>query len=157
MSLPTVLLPIKYWNDAVDHMRTQSPDMKFVVISDDIKYARRLLPFPVYHFSIGMDYFIVYQARHLILSNSSFALFPAWLNENCKRIIAPKYWARHNISFGYWSPSNIYMKGWNYLDRDGKLFSHDDILAEEQTKVKKNRKVYDAFLFLTNWIYLKSD
>lgn len=147
LSLPTVLLPIKYWNDAIDHMRTQNPDMKFIVISDDVKYARSILPFPAYHFSIGMDYFIVNQARHLILSNSSFALFPAWLNENCRMIIAPKYWARHNVSFGYWASSSVYMKGWNYLDRNGELFSYEDVLAEDQTKVKKNRKVYDAFLF----------
>lgn len=147
LSQPAVLLPARYWNDAIAHMMALNPNMKFIVISDDVEYAQQLLPFPVYHFNIGMDYFIVNQAHHLILSNSSFALFPAWLNVNYKKIIAPKYWARHNISFGYWSPSSIYMRGWNYLDREGKLFSYEDICVEEERKGKNIGKVYDAFLF----------
>ena len=40
-----------------------------------------------------------------------------------KFIIAPKYWARHNVSDGYWaSEQNIY-SDFHYLDRKGNLFT----------------------------------
>ena len=146
-ALKNVLLPVTYWENAIAYMKKQNPNMRFIVISDDVKYASELLPFKAYHFSIGMDYYCINQARNLILSNSSFALLPAWLNEKCKMIIAPKYWARHNISFGYWASSAVYMEGWNYLDRDGNLFSYEEIIKEESEKMKKDRKVYDAILF----------
>ena len=61
-------------------------------------------------------------ARYLILSNSSFAFFPAFTSETVKTVIAPKYWARHNVSDGYWaSGQNIY-EGFLYQDKMGKLF-----------------------------------
>jgi len=147
LSMPTVLLDIEYWKNAIVHMQAVNSDMKFIVISDDMEYARSILPYPVYHFSIGMDYFVVNQAHYLILSNSSFALFPAWLNTNCKQIVAPKYWARHNISFGYWASSNVYMDGWEYLDREGVLYNYGEVVSEETAKELCDRKVYDAILF----------
>ena len=146
-AMPNVILEKKYWENAIANMKLINPEMRFIVITDDIKYAKKLLSLPTYHFSIGMDYFIINQAYNLILSNSSFALLPAWLNQNCKNIIAPKYWARHNISFGYWASSAVYMKGWKYQDREGKLLSYEDIIAEEQEKRIGHGKIYDAFLF----------
>lgn len=118
--IPSLLLDPNYFFNAVEHMIHKNNEMKFVVITDDMEYARSILPFPVYHFSIAEDYKIIGQTKNLILSNSSFALFPAWLNDNAY-IIAPKYWARHNVSTGYWANSDIWTFGFHFLDRKGIL------------------------------------
>lgn len=48
-------------------------------------------------------------------------------------MIAPKYWARHNVSNGYWaSEQNIYT-GFEYLGRDGKLYDAQACREELET------------------------
>lgn len=121
----SLLLQDKYWVDSINIMRNHGVN-KFVVITDDVQYASTLFPdYPVVHFGIGCDYYTILKARNLILSNSSFALIPAWLNENHAKVIAPKFWARHNISGGYWASSDIWTFGvdnqWDFLDREGSL------------------------------------
>jgi hypothetical protein len=101
-----ILLPQDYWNKAIYYMQSVDPKVEFVVITDDIQYANSIFPYPAYHFSIGCDYYAVNHAKYLILSNSSFGLFPAWLNENCNFVLAPKYWGGYN--FGFWLSSEIY-------------------------------------------------
>ncbi len=137
---PELILPRKYWTDAAANMRKLNPAMRFMVITDDVKYARRLLPeFPVHHFSIGKDYSIIKNARYLVLSNSSFAFFPAWTSETVRQVIAPKYWARHNVSDGFWACSfNIY-SGWLWQDRNGGLSTAEQCIAEHQEYWVRNR------------------
>lgn len=112
-----------YWNKAIAHMREANPQMNFRVVTDDVKAAKKFFPtFPISH-NLKDDYIAIQSAAYLILSNSSFAFFPAWLNTQAKLIIAPKYWARHNVSDGYWSCEYNIVKGWIYQDRAGIL--HD--------------------------------
>jgi hypothetical protein len=123
--IPQVLLQKKYWNDAIKIMLDKNPKMKFLCITDDIPYAKELFNNEIFvaHFDICGDYFILNHVKNLIISNSSFALFPVWLNQNNPYVIAPKYWAKHNVSTGYWASSNIWTYGFNFLDRDGELYA----------------------------------
>ena len=58
-----------------------------------------------------------------------------------KYVIAPKYWARHNVSDGYWaSEENIY-SDFTYIDRKGKLFTAEEC-RKELEEYKKNSKNY---------------
>lgn len=117
-----VFLPQKYWDEAITNMRLVNKHMKFVVITDDVKTARKFFPdFDVHHFSISKDYVVIKNAHYLILSNSSFACFPAWLNEKLKLCIAPKYWSQYNYSDGYWGCSYNITSGWMYQNREGAL------------------------------------
>lgn len=138
---PLLVLGKQYFENAMQHIRNHADigqEIKFVVISDDPNYAQGILGLPTYHFDIGMDYYVINSARWLILSNSSFAWFPAWLNEIYRMVIAPKYWARHNVSDGYWACSDIQTKGWVYLDKENRLFDYEDCILE-----KKNCKYYN--------------
>jgi hypothetical protein len=113
-------------------MRKINSDFKFVVITDDVVAAKQFFPsFEVYHFDIGKDYSIIKNAHYLILSNSSFAFFPAWTSDTLKYVIGPKYWARHNISDGYWSCGYNVYRGWNWMDRDGRLYTYDECIKEK--------------------------
>ncbi len=126
-----LLLDKTYWTKAMNYMREINPAMRFVVITDDVNGARTFFPdLEVHHFSIGKDYAIIHNAHYLILSNSSFAWFPAWLSTNLKRCIAPLYWARHNVSDGYWSMGYSMTSGWQYQDRHGTLVTYDQAVED---------------------------
>lgn len=140
-SNPELFLRRRYWLDAIKLMRRKRSDMEFMVVTDDLAAARRILPeVEAHHFDLAKDYTIIKNASYLILSNSTFAFFPAFTSENVKYIIAPKYWARHNVSDGYWaSEQNIYDGFW-YMDRKGRLFSAQECRVElaEYKNVSKN-------------------
>jgi hypothetical protein len=122
-SVPHVLLQKKYWDDAMNIMRDRNHKMRFLCVTDDVEYGNQLFDFkiPVVHLDIGGDYFLVNNSKNLIISNSSFAIFPTWLNNNNPFVIAPFGWARHNCHQNYWASSDIWTFPWNFLDRDGEI------------------------------------
>ena len=125
-------------------MRKINPAMEFMIITNDVKEANKFLPgIPAYNFDLAKDYAVLKNARYLLLANSSFAYFPAFTSDTVQYILAPKYWARHNVSDGYWaSEQNIY-EGWHYMDRQGRVFS-DRECREELAAYKKQSKKYAA-------------
>jgi hypothetical protein len=129
--VPDLFLQQIYYDRAIDYILKKNPKMKFMVITDDVEYYKKVFVYPVYHFTILGDYYIVNHAKNLIISNSGFALFPVWLNENKPNVIAPKHWARHNI--GVWANSSVWTFGqddnWTWLDKDGN-FSTMEFLNE---------------------------
>jgi hypothetical protein len=130
--IPNVLLRKEYWRDAINHMLALNPQMKFLLITDDIACANSFMPFAIQaiHIDVGFDYYVVNQAKWLIISNSTFGWWAAWLNKNTNKIIAPKYWARHNVSDGYWATGDAYTRCFTYMDRDGKLFDYETCKQE---------------------------
>jgi hypothetical protein len=62
-----------------------------------------------------------------------------YTSNTIENIIAPKYWARHNVSDGYWAmPQNLY-SGWMYQDRNGKLQNYEKCLREFEDYSEKNK------------------
>ena len=152
-------------------MKKINPDMEFMIITDDVVSARKMLPgIPAHHFDIGKDYVTLKNAHYLLLSNSSFACLPAHTSETLKFAIAPKYWARHNVSDGYWaSEQNIYSL-FHYMDRKGRLFTaqecreelarYKDHSAKYSRRNKRPGKVRYFFQnirrrLIYSWFYLK--
>lgn len=112
-------LPQSYWDQAIIEMKKVNPYMKFEVHTDDVAEAKKFFPnFPCVH-DIGLNWRSIRYAHYLIISNSSFAILPAFLNENVKRIIAP--WGFGRFNEGYWLLDQNYVEGWDYLDREGNL------------------------------------
>jgi len=122
VGLSVCFLRKKYWDDAINNMREIKNGIKFHVVTDDPITARKFFndDIPITH-ELSNDYKMIHSAHYLILSNSSFAIFPAWLNPKLKFCIAPRYWARHNDSDGHWCLEQNYVKDWCYQDREGKL------------------------------------
>ncbi len=136
-------LPDSYWKHAIKNMLALNPQFRFIVITDDVATAKKFFPkYAVHHFSIAKDYSVIKNAHYLILSNSSFAWFPAWLSENLKYCIAPKYWARHNTSDGYWSLGYTLTDGWKYQDRNGTLSNYATCKKEWDAYRQKNKKTF---------------
>jgi hypothetical protein len=141
---PTLFLTRNYWIRAINHMLRLNPKMGFLVITEKPEMAKRLLPElqnSVYHFDLAKDYSIIKNAKWLIVSNSSFAYFPAFTNEVARLIIAPKYWARHNVSDGYWACGFNISRKFTYMDRSGTLQSYSEVMREFEI-YKERSKIY---------------
>ena len=129
--IPHVLCRKEYYRDAVNHMLAINPKMKFVCITDDVEWAEKFMPIemPIIHEDIGFDFYTVNSAKWLIISNSSFSWWAAWLNSKVNKIIAPKYWAAHNYSKFVWGTTLI-TRSFTYLDREGNLTDYDTCQKE---------------------------
>lgn len=138
---PELYLRRKYWLDGMKQMKKIREDMEFMIITNDVKEAEKFLPgIPAYNFELAKDYSILKNARYLLLANSSFAYFPAFTSDTVQYILAPKYWARHNVSDGYWaSEQNIY-EGWHYMDRKGRVFTAEACRRELQDYKRTSKK-----------------
>lgn len=131
-NVANLILRKEYWLGAINHMLTINPNIKFLLITDDIECAKKYMPFeiPALHEEIGFDFYVINKAKYVILSNSSFGLWAAWLNKEVKLILAPKYWAKHNTSDGYWGVGDQYYRCFTYMDREGKLYSYNQCKEE---------------------------
>lgn len=138
---PELYVNKRYWLNGMAYMKRLRADMEFMIVTDDVEAAEKILPgIPAYHFSLDKDYVTLKNAKYLLLSNSSFAFFPAFTSETVQEIVAPKYWARHNVSDGYWaSGQNIYT-GWKYIGRDGKVYSAQECQKELEEYRKTSPK-----------------
>lgn len=120
VGLAALYLPKEYWDLAIRYKMEQGIK-KFEVHTDDVASARYMLELmlpagTIFIADMEMNWRAVRYAHHLILSNSSFPILPAWLNENVKEIIAPLFWARRNQ--GFWSMKQNKYKGrgnWKYI------------------------------------------
>lgn len=136
---PELYLDRKYFLNAIKNMKKINPAMRFMVITEDEEAAKKVLPeYECHHFDMGKDYVTIKNARYLILSNSSFSLVPVMSSTELKKAIAPKYWARHNISDGFWSSEQNIYSFLTYQDRKGKLFSPEECKRELEEYKKKS-------------------
>ena len=135
------ILPKSYWENAMNNFKNIYNVYNFLIVTDDIKYAKSFLPgIEILEGNISDCFFALYHSKYVIVSNSTFSYFPIKLAVDNKVVIAPKFWARHKNSYMRWvSPANIYID-WLWQDIDGKLTSYDDniILSENTEKYYLN-------------------
>lgn len=108
---PELFLQKDYWEKAIKIMKQVNPDMNFEVHTDDPALAQQFFPDYKVIQDMEVNWRSMRYAKNAIIANSSFFIFPRWLNRGFT--IAPRYWARHNIK--EWSmPQNFY-KDWFYI------------------------------------------
>lgn len=135
-----LLLYPDYWIKAMSHMTRKFGDLTFKIVTDDYVYAKKILPdLEVIRSDIQGDYFVLQNAPFLILSNSSFAFFPAWTNQNLRYCLAPKYWAGHNRNLGWISPYNL-VQSWNYIDCFGEVSKGYDLELNLNPSESENKE-----------------
>ncbi len=145
-----VFLPKEYYKHAMAYLLTINKEITFAIVTDEKTKAESFLPgIPVIGSSdyetkdehmashhrggpLGIDFAILMQAKYLIIPNSSFSWWAAYLNNTATTIIAPKYWARHNISDGYWSASDSIADEFTYIDRQGIAYTPAQCWAEKE-------------------------
>lgn len=119
-----LILPPSYWHNAIKNIRELYGVNKFVVVTDDYRYAKSLFPeYEIISGSIGNCYSVLNNAKYVIVSNSSFAYFPVKTNLNAPVVIAPQYWSRFNNAYHRWAaPANLY-SDWFWQDANGKILT----------------------------------
>jgi hypothetical protein len=109
-------LPIGYYREAF----AQLPNgLRFAVFSDDPVFARNVISAADPWVSPGTDaetdLFLMASCRHMIIANSSFSWWAAWLNRSANKVVlAPK----HHIGWfiNTWCPGGIDVPTWKYID-----------------------------------------
>ncbi len=155
-NLPEVFLPRSYYENAIARVRHLNPTVEFVVVTDDTRLAKEYFPdFPIVSSGgvkrfwkfyrhpkserVGKDFSAIQHAKYLILSNSSFSWWGAYTNKVAELVVAPKYWARFNVSNGYWSNGDSLTKGWQWLSKEGAFFTYGQC-ADEYDLYRENSK-----------------
>lgn len=105
-------LPETYYHKALAELPTAECNILF--LSDDIAFVKQQFQFPNAIFaeknSEIVDFQLLMQADYLVLANSSFSWWGAYLNKVAKKVIAPKYWLGIKINKEY--PVGIVHSGW---------------------------------------------
>ncbi|MFW9877876.1 MAG: alpha-1,2-fucosyltransferase [Candidatus Thorarchaeota archaeon] len=110
-------LPISYYKNCLGRIKNID---KYIIIfvSDDINYVKEKFGRKDnYRFESNseiMDFQILLSANVLILSNSTFAWWAAYLNSKTNMVLAPKNWLGFKVDKEY--PIGICKKQWTWID-----------------------------------------
>lgn len=89
------VLSVDYYQEAINKL-SSTVDFEFIyVFSDDIDYCKSIfkdIPVNYVQEDIGTQLFLMSKMNHLILSNSTFAWWGAYLNQMNGSVIAPDPW-----------------------------------------------------------------
>lgn len=95
------MLPISYYEDAMEYIRRKVKNPIFLIFSDDIQWVKTNIQFKDETIYISKeekleDYeelLLMSKCKHNIIANSSFSWWGAWLNTNAKKIVVgPNRW-----------------------------------------------------------------
>lgn len=140
-----LILPARYWAQAMLNMRALAGVDRFLIVTDDPRYAALIVPgVPILEGGMREDYVALHNARYLVVSNSSFAYFPVKTGRDDRTVIAPLHWARFGNRWSRWaSPANLYAS-WLWQSPDGSLQSYEECLAGREATVRYYRSHYNV-------------
>jgi hypothetical protein len=116
-NIPQYYLPIDYYNDSINYIKSINENIKFVVITDDVLEAKKFFSdYDVISNEMEVDFYLLSKSKYSIIPNSSFSWWASWLNDNSEIIVAPNRWFNYNNYYGDgFEPSNIKTKKFYYL------------------------------------------
>ena len=98
-------LPVEYYHDAAIYISSKENNTVFFIFSDDMEWCRENIKLDNEHYFIENNYSkqkfeydirLISICKHNIISNSGFAWWGAWLNNNTKKIvITPQKWFKN--------------------------------------------------------------
>jgi hypothetical protein len=108
-------LPLDYYQKALEQAEIDD-NTKILVVSDDIQYVKQNLklskPFSIEENHFIIDFLLLMNANSLIISNSTFSWWGAFLNTRQDlKVIAPEYWLGFKIQKTY--PVDIICDSWS--------------------------------------------
>lgn len=112
-------LPVEYYNYAKSLMEDKYNIKKFIFITDDVNLCKTYFPNDiVLSNKMEDDFTILNKSKYLIISNSSFSWWAAWLNEN-NIVFAPKGWFNYKDykKLGLF-PEGINSKKFNWIHHE---------------------------------------
>jgi len=113
--------PVEYYQKAIELIIERVPNPRFLVFSDDPRWAKENLPLSsaevrfVTHNPPDQaheDLRLMVACRHHVIANSSFSWWGAWLGENAEQVaIAPRRW----INAPHIDSSGLFPERWLVL------------------------------------------
>lgn len=105
------VLTANYYQDVINKHFKNNIDQIYI-FSDDIEWCKSVFGDQVNYVenSIGVQLFLMSKMKHLIMSNSTFAWWGAYLNQNNGIIVAPTPWFGPNNS--YINTDDLYYPTW---------------------------------------------
>jgi hypothetical protein len=110
---------MSYYRNSIQYLASKFNDLAFFIFSDDPVFAKNNFFFLANYiiidnskFSISdyYDLFLMTKTNHLVISNSSFSWWAAWLNQNPEKIvIAPE---RYHFDNSWVSSNELYPEDW---------------------------------------------
>jgi hypothetical protein len=109
------LLPRDYYRKA---LAVVGRGRKIALFSDEPELAEEYIGRKAEHVSAardpGIDFRMMSSCTHMIIANSTFSWWAAWLNPAPSPVIvAPRFFLGH--SAGTWYPKDIQVEGWHYV------------------------------------------
>lgn len=111
---------LAYYKRAIDFMQMQFNKPRFLVFSDQIETAKKLLDIDADLLFVDAslsknaneDFYLMQQCQHHIITNSTFSWWAAYLNQQPhKKIVAPQKWYKKH--FG--DATDLYPENWVIL------------------------------------------
>jgi hypothetical protein len=85
-----------YYEKGIQYIKTLKKDIKFLIITDDPKEANKLFPnIEILSEDMKTDFVLLLNSKYIIISNSSFSWWAAWLKGK-EITIAPNNWLNYN-------------------------------------------------------------
>lgn len=114
------LMPVEYYQKAINYFNERINKPVFYVFSNDIEYVKQNFNFNTKVVYIKNVYLQDYHelklmsfCKHNIIANSTFSWWAAWLNENSeKTVIAPKKWYNDKKAQDYYEKYSFVPENW---------------------------------------------
>ena len=104
---PHLVLPDSYYLQSISIMENFNPNLKFLVITDDIPLSKKYFPyFPVFSNDRDTDFCILGLGRFVISAISTFCWWACYLNDR-NIVVAPRGWFASQLSDDLWQPQDI--------------------------------------------------
>lgn len=117
MGAKDLSLPASYYDACLGKIANPE-QFNIVFVTDDPKFAKTQFakwnPIVSSNHNLIVDFQILLEAEVLVVANSSFSWWGAYLNKNCKRVFAPRYWLGLNIKKEY--PCDIIPESWEQIE-----------------------------------------
>lgn len=106
-----------YYYKAMEYIEGKLGEVRYFVFSNDIEYSKYLMKnkhasFINWNvkFDSWKDMALMSKCPNLIIANSTFSWWSAWLNDNPQNIVCPKYFVYGD------DESDIYLKEWHKIN-----------------------------------------
>ncbi len=119
-SIDKYFLPLTYYTRSMDKMKSDYPNIKFLIITDDIETSRELFKnYDIDSISNEMciDFYLLYKSVYSIIPNSSFSWWGIWLSDSNIRNLAPYGWFNYN-DCGDFEPKYIKSDRFEYVKNE---------------------------------------
>ena len=120
-----VLTP-EYYQQAINKYFLDNVN-EIYIFSDDIPWCKNVFGHEVHYVqeSVGVQLFLMTKMKHLILSNSTFAWWGAYLNQNNGIVTVPEPWFGPSNSHN--DTKDLHLPNWVKINHNINLHEFNDI------------------------------